>query len=67
MFEKKQIDLTSPDISKLKVVVIDAKTRIYVQMDVDPEEARTKYWSHRPDMVPAKQQADYQLRFLKKI
>jgi hypothetical protein len=54
MFEKKQIDLTSPDISKLKVVVIDAKTRIYVQMDVDPEEARTKYWSHRPDMVPAK-------------
>lgn len=54
MFEKKQNDLTSPDISKLKAVVIDVKTTIYVQLDVDPEVARTRYWSRRPEMVHSK-------------
>jgi len=34
-------------MSKLKAVVIDRKTRIYVPFDVDPDEARARYWSHR--------------------
>ncbi|NLU37788.1 MAG: hypothetical protein GXX78_02750 [Bacteroidales bacterium] len=47
MIEKKQNHISSPDMSKLKVVVIDARTRIYVPLDEDPEVARARYWSHR--------------------
>lgn len=47
MFEKKQNVINSQDMSKLKAVVIDRKTRIYVPLDVDPEVARARYWSHR--------------------
>jgi len=47
MFEKKQSSFNSPDMSKLKAVVINEKTRIYVPLDVDPEIARARYWSHR--------------------
>jgi hypothetical protein len=58
MFEKKQETFHSPDMSKLKAVVIDRKTRIYVPFDVDPDEARARYWSHREvkkaDLVESK-------------
>jgi hypothetical protein len=47
MFEKKQNNIVVPDMSKLKAVVIDNRTRIYVPLDVDPEKARARYWSHR--------------------
>jgi len=47
MMEKKQNNLDAPDMSKLKAVVIDEKTRIYVPLDMDPEKARERYWSHR--------------------
>jgi len=47
MYEKKQNNAVAPDMSKLKAVVIDRKTRIYVPLDVDPETARARYWSHR--------------------
>lgn len=58
MFEKKQNNHHEPDMSKLKAVVIDRKTRIYVPLDADPEEARARYWSNReiknPGTVAAK-------------
>ena len=58
MFEKNQINLNSSDMSKMKAVVIDSKTRIYVALDVDPEKARARYWSNRevknPGTIAAK-------------
>jgi hypothetical protein len=47
MYEKKQNNHTAPDMSKMKPVVIDHKTRIYIPLDADPEEARARYWSNR--------------------
>lgn len=43
MFEKKQSVFKSPDLSKLKEVVIDHRTKIYVAIDADIEEAKNKY------------------------
>jgi len=45
MFEKKPVVFKSPDMSKLQEVVIDVKTKIYIAMDADPEEARSRYWA----------------------
>ena len=59
MFDRKQNTFNSPDMSKLKAVVIDNRTRIYVPLDADPEKARARYWSYReaknPGMIPIKQ------------
>jgi len=43
MPEKKQIVFKSPDISKLKEVIIDHKTKIYIAPGADIEEARIRY------------------------
>lgn len=45
MQEKKQIIFKSPDISKMQVVVINNKTKIYIPIGADPEEARSRYWN----------------------
>ena len=45
MHEKKQINLKSPDLSKMQVVIIDARTRIYIELDANPEEAKAQYLS----------------------
>lgn len=45
MFEKKQGSIKSPDLRDLQVVVIDSRTKIYIALDADPEEARTRYLS----------------------
>jgi hypothetical protein len=45
MFEKKINILKSPDLSKLKEVVIDHRTKIYIAHGADAEEARTRYLS----------------------
>jgi len=52
MFEKKQSNFCTPDMSKLKAVMIDRRTMIYVPIDVDPETARARYWSHRDVKSP---------------
>ena len=43
MNDKKQNTFKSPDLSKLQLVVINDRTRIYVAEGDDPEEARTRY------------------------
>ncbi len=43
MFEKKQVILKSPDLSKLKEVIIDHRTKIYIALGADVEEARSRY------------------------
>jgi hypothetical protein len=43
MFEKKLNTLKSPDLSKLKEVIIDHRTKIYIAPGADVEEARSRY------------------------
>jgi hypothetical protein len=43
MAEKKNDTVKSPDISKLREVVIDHKTKIYIALDADIEEAKSRY------------------------
>jgi hypothetical protein len=45
MFEKKPTSFKSPDLSKLKEVIIDHRTKIYIALDADIEEARDRYLS----------------------
>ncbi len=45
MYEKKPSTFTSPDLSKMQVVVIDSKTTIYTTFDVDPKVARSNYFA----------------------
>lgn len=43
MAEKKNETVKSPDISKLREVIIDHKTKIYIALDADIEEAKNRY------------------------
>jgi hypothetical protein len=45
MIEKKPVVFKSPDLSKLKEVVINHKTRIYIAQDANIEEAKERYRS----------------------
>ena len=45
MNDKKQIVFKSPDLTKLQEVIIDMKTIIYIALDADPVEAKTRYLS----------------------
>ncbi|MBK7710670.1 MAG: hypothetical protein IPN67_02935 [Bacteroidales bacterium] len=38
----------SPDLTKLKAVIIDHRTTIYIAQDADSEAARDKYLSRYP-------------------
>ena len=48
MSEKKTVDFDSPDVSKLKEVIIDHKTKIYIPFDADEEEAKNRYKFRTP-------------------
>jgi len=52
MFEKKPIVYKSPDLSKLKEVIIDHRTRIYIAPGADIEEARSRYLSRLTNRKP---------------
>ncbi|HEX2968580.1 MAG TPA: hypothetical protein VHO46_05700 [Bacteroidales bacterium] len=43
MTEKKPDTQNSPDLQKLKEVIIDNRTRIYIRPDADVEEAKFRY------------------------
>jgi hypothetical protein len=43
MNEKKSIIAKSPDLSKLKEVIVDHRTKIYIAPDADIEEAKNRY------------------------
>jgi hypothetical protein len=45
MFEKKQSTFKSPDLGKLQEVVIDTRTKIYIAVGANPEEAKSRYLS----------------------
>jgi hypothetical protein len=44
MFDKKQNIVKSPDLSKLKEVIIDHRTKIYIAPNADIEKARERYF-----------------------
>jgi hypothetical protein len=43
MLDKKPNTYKSPDLSKLKEVIIDYRTRIYIALDADAQLAKEKY------------------------
>jgi hypothetical protein len=43
MQEKKQIIFKTPDITKMQEVVINPRTKIYIAVGADPNEARSRY------------------------
>jgi hypothetical protein len=45
MYKKNIQNIKSPDLSKLKEVVIDHRTKIYISPTDDIEEARSRYLS----------------------
>jgi len=45
MYEKRPSIIKPPDLSKMQVVVIDAKTKIFIGCDEDPIEAKSRYFS----------------------
>ena len=45
--QKKHISVKSPDINKMQVIVIDGRTKIYIAVDADPEEARNRYFNRQ--------------------
>lgn len=47
MQEKKQIVFKTPDISRMQEVVINDRTRLYIALGADPEEARSRYWARQ--------------------
>jgi hypothetical protein len=40
---KKKEPIKSPDISKMQMIEIDKKTKIYIAMDASIDDARTRY------------------------
>jgi hypothetical protein len=44
MFDKKTNIVKSPDLSKLKEVIIDHRTKIYIAPNADIEKARERYF-----------------------
>ena len=45
MYAKNQNNYKSPDLTKLQEVVIDVRTKIYIAIGADPEEAKSRYLS----------------------
>jgi len=43
MFDKKAVVFKSPDLSKLREVIIDHRTKIYIALGADIDEARNRY------------------------
>jgi len=59
MHERKSNDFKTPDITKMQEVVINYRTKIYIAVGADPEEARTRFLDRqkstaRPLFAPKK-------------
>ena len=47
MQERKPIVFKTPDITKMQEVVINQRTKIYIAVGADPDEARSRYWARQ--------------------
>jgi hypothetical protein len=45
--QKKRITFKTPDIQKMQEVIIDKRTKIYIVIGADPDEARSRYKTKR--------------------
>ncbi|MEZ5018601.1 MAG: hypothetical protein R2756_00480 [Bacteroidales bacterium] len=52
MIEKKPVVHKSPDLSKMKEVTIDHRTKIYIAPDADAEEAKARYLASLKNRKP---------------
>ncbi len=52
MIEKKPVVHNSPDLSKMKEVVIDHRTRIYIALNADAGEAKSRYLANLKNRRP---------------
>lgn len=52
MTEKKPVVHSSPDLSKMKEVVIDHRTKIYIAPGADAAEAKTRYLANLKNRRP---------------
>jgi len=52
MIETKPIVFKSPDLSKMKEVIIDHRTKIYIAPDADAGEARSRYLTNLKNRKP---------------
>ncbi|SHE92872.1 hypothetical protein SAMN05444274_1034 [Mariniphaga anaerophila] len=52
MFEKKHSSFKSPDLKAMQEIVINSRTRIYVEAGEDPEEAKERYLSRLENKKP---------------
>jgi hypothetical protein len=52
MIEKKPVVHNSPDLSKMKEVVIDHRTRIYIALSADATEAKSRYLANLKNRKP---------------
>jgi hypothetical protein len=52
MIEKKPVVFKSPDLSKMKEVIIDHRTKIYIALDADAGEARSRYLANLKNRKP---------------
>ena len=43
MQDRKQNNFKTPDLSKMQEVIIDARTKIYIALGADAEDARSRY------------------------
>jgi hypothetical protein len=47
MYDKKIVSIVTPDMSKLKAVIIDGRTTIYIDKDSDSDDAKRLYAERR--------------------
>jgi len=47
MQEKKPTVFKTPDITRMQEVIINARTKIYIAIGADPEEARSRYMARQ--------------------
>ena len=52
MIEKKPVIHNSPDLSKMKEVIIDHRTKIYIAPDADAGEAKSRYLANLKNRKP---------------
>jgi hypothetical protein len=45
IYDKKIVTFKSPDLEKLQAVVINLRTRIYIPLGADIEEAKKRYFA----------------------
>lgn len=52
MIEKKPVVHKSPDLSKMKEVIIDHRTKIYIAPEADADEAKARYLASLKNRKP---------------